>query len=109
MEDRLLTPKQAGRKFGLTGRTIIRYSEEGRLKVASRTPGGHARFSEREVDQLCRENARKNLGSRSEATVSITPSGTTPQSDASAGKVWTPATTSKLPGGSPRSSCAELE
>lgn len=47
----LCTTKQAADQLGVTSRTVLLWSESGILK-SWKTPGGHRRFSQKEVDEL---------------------------------------------------------
>jgi excisionase family DNA binding protein len=47
----LLTRAEVAAMFGVDAQTVTRWARKGRL-TAVRTPGGHRRFSEREVRQL---------------------------------------------------------
>jgi excisionase family DNA binding protein len=47
--DRLMTPGEVAAYFAVNGKTISRYVKVGKLPVARRTPGGHARFWESDV------------------------------------------------------------
>lgn len=47
----LCTTKQAADQLGVTSRTILLWAESGILK-SWKTPGGHRRFSQKQVDEL---------------------------------------------------------
>jgi excisionase family DNA binding protein len=50
-DNRLLTPAQVAREFGVHPRTVTRWANEGRL-TPKRTLGGHRRYEVREVTRL---------------------------------------------------------
>ena len=54
-DDRLLTPGQVKRSFGVTNRTVIRWASTGKLSTI-RTPGGHRRYRAAEVRALLGAN-----------------------------------------------------
>lgn len=47
--DRLMTSGEVAEYFRVAPKTVIRWDDEGRLKAAIRTPGGHRRFRESDV------------------------------------------------------------
>jgi len=49
--DRLLTPGEVARLFGVDPKTVTRWAAAGRIG-SMRTPGGHRRFPEAEVRRL---------------------------------------------------------
>lgn len=51
MTERLLTPAEVGAMFRVDPKTVTRWAAAGRIG-SIRTPGGHRRFSEREVHAL---------------------------------------------------------
>lgn len=106
MEDPLRTPGFVAKRFGVAVSTVRYWVLVEIIKPHSRTPGGHMRFRDSEVERLWRESEGKNLGSKS-VMASGTPSGTTPSVVTSAGKAWTPAITSQPRQGSPSSSSRE--
>jgi excisionase family DNA binding protein len=61
-EDRLLTPAEVAALFGVAPKTVSRWATAGRLGSV-RTPGGHRRFSESEVEALLAQ-AEARLGRR---------------------------------------------
>ena len=48
-KDRLLTPGQVAKKFAVDPKTVTRWAKAGKL-AAIRTPGGHRRYRESEVE-----------------------------------------------------------
>lgn len=48
-DDRLMTPAEVAAYYKIDPKTVSRYVAAGRLKIARRTPGGHARFWESDV------------------------------------------------------------
>lgn len=50
-QDRLLTVREVAAIFGVDPKTVRRWKDAGKL-APHRTPGGHLRFSEREVKAL---------------------------------------------------------
>jgi excisionase family DNA binding protein len=56
--DRLLTPGQVARMFHVDRQTITRWAATGRLG-SIRTPGGHHRFRETEVNGLLADTAQR--------------------------------------------------
>jgi excisionase family DNA binding protein len=61
-EDRLLTPAEVAALFGVAPKTVSRWATAGRLGSV-RTPGGHRRFSESEVEALLTQGEAR-LGRR---------------------------------------------
>lgn len=59
-EDRLLTPSEVAELFRVDPKTVTRWASAGRLS-RMRTPGGHSRFLESEIQALLakREAARE--------------------------------------------------
>ena len=55
MPDRLVSTGEAARSLGISGRTLARWVQEGRVDPALTTAGGHYRF---DVEQL-RADLRK--------------------------------------------------
>lgn len=49
--DRLMTPAEVGTLFRVDPKTVTRWAAAGRLS-SIRTPGGHRRFKESEVNAL---------------------------------------------------------
>ena len=49
--ERLLTPVEAARMFGVTVRTLARWAREGKL-ASVRTPGGQRRYYAQEVKAI---------------------------------------------------------
>jgi excisionase family DNA binding protein len=58
-DERLLTPGDVRRSFGVTNRTVTRWAETG-LLGSIRTPGGHRRYREAEVRALLNNHAEPN-------------------------------------------------
>jgi excisionase family DNA binding protein len=58
--ERLLTPSEVGAKLRVAPRTVSRWARKGRLE-AIRTPGGHRRFRETDIDALLRGSATPAL------------------------------------------------
>ena len=56
--ERLLTPGQVARMFHVDRQTVTRWAAAGRLG-SIRTPGGHHRFRESEVNGLLAEGAQQ--------------------------------------------------
>ena len=52
-DDRLLTPGEVALIFRVDSRTVVRWANTGRI-ASVRTPGGHRRFRESEVQALLR-------------------------------------------------------
>lgn len=50
-DDKLLTPAEVAAKFRVDPKTVTRWAKAQRL-TSIRTPGGHHRFSENEVNAL---------------------------------------------------------
>ena len=48
---RLLTPAEVAARFRVDPKTVARWAKGGKLS-STRTPGGHRRFSETEVDEF---------------------------------------------------------
>lgn len=46
-----ITPREAAEILGVSGRTLFRYAQEGRLTVR-RTLGGHRRYDRAEIEAL---------------------------------------------------------
>ena len=61
--ERLLTPGQVARMFNVDRQTVTRWAAAGRLG-SIRTPGGHHRFRESEVNELLADRARRGSTSR---------------------------------------------
>ncbi len=61
--ERLLTPGQVARMFTVDRQTVTRWATTGRLG-SIRTPGGHHRFRESEVNELLADVARRGSTSR---------------------------------------------
>jgi excisionase family DNA binding protein len=53
-EERLLTPGEVAALFRVDPKTVTRWAASGRIK-SIRTPGGHRRFRQSEVNRLLRE------------------------------------------------------
>jgi excisionase family DNA binding protein len=49
--ERLLTPAEVAARFRVDPKTVTRWAQNGKLSSV-RTPGGHRRFSESEVDEF---------------------------------------------------------
>lgn len=54
--ERLLTPGEVAALFRVDPKTVTRWAASGRIR-SIRTPGGHRRFREAEVNRLLREQA----------------------------------------------------
>ncbi|GAA2681889.1 hypothetical protein Apa02nite_014790 [Actinoplanes palleronii] len=52
--DKLLTPGEVGRIFRVDPKTVTRWAQQGRIGYV-RTPGGHARFRQSDIDALLAE------------------------------------------------------
>ena len=61
--ERLLTPGQVARMFDVDRQTVTRWAAAGRLGFI-RTPGGHHRFRESEVNELLADGARRGSTGR---------------------------------------------
>jgi excisionase family DNA binding protein len=61
--ERLLTPGQVARLFNVDRQTVTRWAATGRLG-SIRTPGGHHRFRESEVNELLADGARRDSTGR---------------------------------------------
>ena len=61
--DRLLSPAQVGKLFGVKGKTVSTWAVRGHLPSV-RTPGGHRRFWESDVRRLLETNAHAQSGLR---------------------------------------------
>jgi excisionase family DNA binding protein len=59
--ERLLTPGEVAALFRVDPKTVTRWASAGRIG-SIRTPGGHRRFRETEVDRSADRTARKNAG-----------------------------------------------
>jgi excisionase family DNA binding protein len=55
-EDRLLTPGEVARLFRVDPKTVTRWASTGRVQ-SIRTPGGHRRFREADIQELVRRSA----------------------------------------------------
>lgn len=53
----LMTPAEVAALFRVDPKTVVRWANSGRLRVAARTLGGHRRFRESEVLALYRQPA----------------------------------------------------
>jgi len=51
VREKLLRPKEAAEALGVSTQSIVNWSHNGKIKVL-RTPGGHRRVPESEVDRL---------------------------------------------------------
>lgn len=49
--DEMLTPREVAAMFRVDPRTVTRWAKTGKLR-AYRTPGGHARFSRADAEEL---------------------------------------------------------
>ncbi len=58
-EERLMTPREAARVFGVNRKTLTRWVDKGKLTVV-RTLGGHRRYKETEIRALW-EKAQEEL------------------------------------------------
>jgi excisionase family DNA binding protein len=56
----LLTPEQVRERLGISLRTYQRHLASGRLRASSRTPGGHRRFVQADVDAALQDTAEAN-------------------------------------------------
>jgi len=56
-EDRLMTPAEVATLFQVHSKTVTRWGDSGHLSTV-RTPGGHRRFLESEVQQFLGGGAR---------------------------------------------------
>jgi excisionase family DNA binding protein len=54
-EDKMLTPGQVAKRFGVDPKTVTRWANSGKLE-SIRTPGRHRRFSERAVNEFFDQN-----------------------------------------------------
>ena len=54
--DNTLTVIQIAQRYGVGDDTVRRWTKKGLLKVALRTPGGHARYELAEVERFARAN-----------------------------------------------------
>jgi excisionase family DNA binding protein len=54
--ERLLTPGEVAALFRVDPKTVTRWAASGRIR-SIRTPGGHRRFRQSEVNRLLREQA----------------------------------------------------
>jgi len=61
--DRLLSPAQVGKLFGVRAKTVSTWAVRGNLPFVL-TPGGHRRFWESDVRQLLEANAPDQSGLR---------------------------------------------
>jgi excisionase family DNA binding protein len=61
--ERLLTPGQVARLFNVDRQTVTRWAAAGRLG-SIRTPGGHHRFRESEVNGLLADGAQRGSTDR---------------------------------------------
>jgi excisionase family DNA binding protein len=52
--DRLLTPREVASIYRVDPKTVARWANAGRL-TATRTPGGHRRFKEKDIRALLAE------------------------------------------------------
>jgi excisionase family DNA binding protein len=66
-EDRLLTPAEVAGKFRVDPKTVTRWAAAGRLS-SIRTPGGHRRFREHEVQALLDGEVAEGEGSNGGTT-----------------------------------------
>ena len=48
----VITPEQVAAMFGVNPKTVTRWSNNGRLKHAFKTPGGHRRYYLDEIEKL---------------------------------------------------------
>lgn len=55
--DRLLTPAEVAARFRVDPRTVWRWANTGKL-ASVRTPGGHHRYRETEINTLLQEDGR---------------------------------------------------
>ncbi|MEU4410670.1 BldC family transcriptional regulator [Streptosporangium sp. NPDC023963] len=62
-DDRLLTPGEVALLFRVDPKTVTRWAAAGKL-TSIRTPGGHRRFRESEVDVLLRGDSPQGGESR---------------------------------------------
>lgn len=53
-DDRLLHPGEVAELFGVTIKTIARWSDNGKLR-STRTVGGHRRYRKADVDSLYKQ------------------------------------------------------
>lgn len=59
-----ITAAEAARHLGVSRKTVWRWAQIGRLPVASRTPGGHARLDRDDVERLAAELAASDEAAR---------------------------------------------
>lgn len=59
--ERLLTPSEVARLFGVDRKTVSRWATAGRVN-ATRTPGGHWRFRETEIHELLSRRQQRKTG-----------------------------------------------
>src|SRR3546814_12186839 len=82
-ERRGLSRGAAAKAIGVSFRTLQRWEQSGRLVPASRSDGGHARYSTEQVES-CREKSERSRGSAPSGE-STTSTGTTQAVDARSG------------------------
>lgn len=51
VNDKILTPADVAEKFGVDPKTVTRWSDRGLIRYF-RTPGGHRRYWEKEIQAL---------------------------------------------------------
>lgn len=56
-----VSPSQASRELGVASRTLLRWVKEGKLQIASKTAGGHARFDRKDIEALRAQQTRNAL------------------------------------------------
>lgn len=71
-DERLMTPGDVSRSFGVSNRTVTRWAATGRLG-SIRTPGGHRRFREAEVRALLNQAQPNPTTTRQAAEPTVTP------------------------------------
>lgn len=58
--EELLTPAEVAAHFKVNPKVVTRWAREGRLPVARRTPGGHARFLRADIEAVNAPTASLN-------------------------------------------------
>lgn len=63
MATRPLTPKDVADLFGVTVATVAEWGRSGKLRASFRTPGGHRRYTQADLDAFIAESQSDEVAS----------------------------------------------